>query len=229
MLATAFFESGVYAELSHATAHIALKANPPVVCAIHAAQVLGKSMTFEKDGLHYTRQITGGPLVTKIMIGKPKGIPTTSFKNPACETAGSKPSAKESAKPARTLEDIMDEVCDAECRLPFWTEGDDSYDSTTGMTKHAGYNEALEGEAADPNWADHEKLQRSAPTSARRNYHKLMALALKLRAAGDFNRANANAVQAASKAKTLGLGAQYTDSADELARVSHAAWKATHA
>lgn len=118
--AKAFFNPGVYSELSHGAEHIALKSDPPVICAIHAAQVLGKPMTMQEDRVHYTRNINGKP-VTKIMIGRPKGIPTTSIHDPKCETAGTK-EAKDLPKPEPTMEEIMDEAEHYGCMLDLWKD-----------------------------------------------------------------------------------------------------------
>lgn len=75
---------GVYAEVSHAVEHLAVKFGAPVVCAVHAANVLGKRIHVEDDGVHYTRPMAGIGMVTKVLVGNPRSIPTTNFQHPDC-------------------------------------------------------------------------------------------------------------------------------------------------
>ncbi len=83
-----FHVSGYYGEVSHKVEAIALAAGAPAVCSAYVPAILGKHIQPEPDGLHYTRSITGVGNVTKIMLGNPRGIPTTDPKNPSCPVAG---------------------------------------------------------------------------------------------------------------------------------------------
>lgn len=75
---------GFYAEVSHAVEHLALKFGAPVVCAVYAANVLGKKIHQEEDGVHYTRPMAGIGMVTKVLVGNPRSVPTTNFQHPDC-------------------------------------------------------------------------------------------------------------------------------------------------
>jgi hypothetical protein len=79
-----FHLPGYYAEVSHKPEELARSYNAPVVCATFASKVLGKPVTIEEDGLHYTRMLGGVGRVTKVLVGMPKGVPTTAFKAPDC-------------------------------------------------------------------------------------------------------------------------------------------------
>ena len=81
---TSFKTNGNYAEVSHKIQDIALAAGAPVVCALYAEKVLNKDVDPQPDGVSYKRVITGfGPAV-KVMVGKPKGVPTTAWEHPSC-------------------------------------------------------------------------------------------------------------------------------------------------
>lgn len=62
---------GVYGEVSHAVE--ALAAGVPVVCAVHVPEVLHKPVVPLEDGVHYQRRLEGIGVVTKKMVGNPKG------------------------------------------------------------------------------------------------------------------------------------------------------------
>jgi len=79
-----YHERGHYGEVSHKVEATALAAGAPVVCAAYVPQILGKPVEKEKDGLHYTRNIQGLGAKTKIMLGRPNGIPVTSFQDAVC-------------------------------------------------------------------------------------------------------------------------------------------------
>ena len=69
-----YSRGGVYGEVSHAVERLAQGA--PVVCAVNVPMVLGKTIVPEADGVHYQRSLKGVGMVTKKMIGSPKGIPS---------------------------------------------------------------------------------------------------------------------------------------------------------
>lgn len=108
-LRTNFKTSGHYGEVSHGVEKIVLAASPPVVCAVYADDVLKKPIAPEPDGLRYTRSLSGVGNVTKILVGKPKGVPTTSLNNPSCP-AGPPPEVK-------LATDDGDDVCDLDAHL----------------------------------------------------------------------------------------------------------------
>lgn len=76
-------ETGFYGEVSHKVRDIALAAGTPVVCASLAGIVLGKNVTIVSD-IEYQRQLGGLGVVTKTLVGRPRGVPTTTHKNPVC-------------------------------------------------------------------------------------------------------------------------------------------------
>jgi hypothetical protein len=78
------FQTGFYAEVSHKVEHLCQKMNVPVVCAEHAKTVLKKQITPSDDLLHYERNLSGVGVVTKVLVGRPRGIPTTTWDNPSC-------------------------------------------------------------------------------------------------------------------------------------------------
>jgi hypothetical protein len=70
-----------YAEVSGAVEHIAIKSGCPVVCASLVEGVLGKPTNgYEDDNVHYIRNFDGHNH-TKIMIGRPRGISTLSYRD----------------------------------------------------------------------------------------------------------------------------------------------------
>ncbi len=77
-------KSGYYGEVSHKVEDIALAAGSPVVCSLDAEGVLRKKLEHLPDGVHYSRTLGGLGKVTKIMVGRPKGVSTTTAQNPSC-------------------------------------------------------------------------------------------------------------------------------------------------
>lgn len=65
---------GIYGEVSHAVEK--LSAGAPTVCAIHVPKVLGKPVIPLEDGVHYQRKLEGVGLVTKKLVGSPRGVPS---------------------------------------------------------------------------------------------------------------------------------------------------------
>ena len=68
-VASSFFDSGRYAEVSHRMEELAFEAGAPIVCAVYARDVLKKSIEPTSDGVHYRRAIKGVGDVTKVIIG----------------------------------------------------------------------------------------------------------------------------------------------------------------
>lgn len=66
-------QDGVYCEVSHAVER--LLAGLHVVCAIHVPKVLNKVVVPTPDGVKYERKLEGVGMVTKKMVGAPKGVP----------------------------------------------------------------------------------------------------------------------------------------------------------
>jgi hypothetical protein len=81
---TKFKRPGFYGEVSHKVLDIALAAGAPVVCASYVGKILGKSVDPQPDGVSYRRTITGVGPVVKVLIGMPRGIPTTNWESPRC-------------------------------------------------------------------------------------------------------------------------------------------------
>lgn len=79
-----FHAPGVYGETSHKVEHVAAKGDPPVVCSVEVARVLGKKIRPSEDGIHYVRHITDVGDVEKVMMGRPLGIETTRYSQPSC-------------------------------------------------------------------------------------------------------------------------------------------------
>jgi len=84
ILRRGFHAPGVYGETSHKVEHAAAKGDPPVVCSVEVARILGKKVRPSGDGIHYTRYITDVGDVEKVMMGRPIGIETTRYSEPAC-------------------------------------------------------------------------------------------------------------------------------------------------
>lgn len=74
---------GYYGEVSHSLKEMALKHNAPVVCAVYASQIIGRPVDPVGD-LEYRRSLSGVGMITKMLVGNPKGIPTTSHTSPSC-------------------------------------------------------------------------------------------------------------------------------------------------
>ena len=83
-LRTKYKESGVYGEVSHKVKDIALAAGAPVVCNAFVPQILGKPVDPQDDGISYARNLAGVGRVVKVLVGNPKGVPTTSATRPLC-------------------------------------------------------------------------------------------------------------------------------------------------
>ena len=89
-LRTKFKKPGYYGEVSHKVEAIALAAGVPVVCNVYVEKVLGKPVEPEPDGLHYSRVIANVGRHTKLLVGHPKGIPTTKYESPSCPVGGTR-------------------------------------------------------------------------------------------------------------------------------------------
>jgi hypothetical protein len=77
-------EPGHYGEVSHRMEELALDAGAPVVCAMYAPEVLNKPVEFANDGVHYRRKIKNVGEVTKVLVGRPRGVPITPGDAPHC-------------------------------------------------------------------------------------------------------------------------------------------------
>lgn len=78
------FRLGVYGEVSHKVKDIVLAAGTPVICNAYVGEILGKQITPLSDGISYERTLAGIGKVTKVMVGEPRGVPTTNPHNPVC-------------------------------------------------------------------------------------------------------------------------------------------------
>lgn len=83
-VANSFFALGHYAEVSHRMEELAFDAGAPLVCAVYASDVLNKDVAPARDGIHYRRAIKGVGEVTKVIVGRPRGLPVTSSDRPSC-------------------------------------------------------------------------------------------------------------------------------------------------
>ena len=84
LLSTIYKQPGFYSEVSHAVEHIAAKAGAPAVCAVYVPNIIKKQIEPADDGIHYSRILGGVGNVTKILVGRPRGIPTTDYDHPVC-------------------------------------------------------------------------------------------------------------------------------------------------
>ncbi len=111
---------GVYAEVSHAIEHMSEGA--PVVCAVYVPRVLHKVVTPMEDGVHYSRQLGGMGVVTKKLVGNPRGVPSGSEHScPVPENPG-KPLAPEDAPKyaaSMRMSFVMEQAEHASCQLDF--------------------------------------------------------------------------------------------------------------
>lgn len=82
-LRTKYRQPGVYGEVSHKVQEIALAAGAPVVCAALAPVILGKPVEQVSD-LEYRRNLEGVGNVKKMLVGRPRGVPTTDADHPSC-------------------------------------------------------------------------------------------------------------------------------------------------
>lgn len=102
---TIFNRDGYYAEVFHKVKDIALASGAPVVCATYVSEVLGKPIE-PVDEISYRRNISGVGLVTKVMVGFPRGIPTTSAQDPTCPIRPRV--ARQSVAHLADIEDVVD-------------------------------------------------------------------------------------------------------------------------
>lgn len=84
MLRSKFKRPGFYSEMSHRALDIVLAAGAPVVCASYVSKILGKDVEPAEDGIHYKRNISGVGVVSKVMVGHPRGVNVTDYSNPHC-------------------------------------------------------------------------------------------------------------------------------------------------
>lgn len=98
------FKDGFYSEVSHKVEHLCEKMGVPVVCAEHAKAVLKKQLDVQPDGIHYSRTLSGIGAVTKVLVGKPRGVPTTSWDAPDCPIDG--PEKIASTEPDKALDHL---------------------------------------------------------------------------------------------------------------------------
>jgi len=104
-----FNAAGYYGEVSHGMEALARVSNASAVCSAHVEQILGKRIHRLPDGVHYKRSIKGLGTVEKMMVGRPKGIETTSIKNPVCGMTASAFVASEE------VDDLMDYTAHLSC------------------------------------------------------------------------------------------------------------------
>jgi hypothetical protein len=83
-IARRFLRAGEYGEVSGAVEKLVTRAGAPVVCAAYVPEVIGKPVDAEEDGQHYSREIRGAGRHTKIMVGRPKRVPTTTYASGEC-------------------------------------------------------------------------------------------------------------------------------------------------
>ena len=84
-LRSMFKKTGYYGEASHKVLEISLNAGAPVVCPAYVSKILGKHITPNQEKvISYFRNLEGVGMVEKVMLGTPKGIPTTDAENPIC-------------------------------------------------------------------------------------------------------------------------------------------------
>lgn len=79
-----FDAPGNYGEVSHRMETLSKRFNLPAVCAVDARHVLGKTIEILPDGLHYKREIVHVGMVTKIMVGRPRGVLTMPLASARC-------------------------------------------------------------------------------------------------------------------------------------------------
>lgn len=100
-----FAEPGVYGEVSHKIKEIVLSLNVPAVCASFVSQVLKKTVKVEGP-LEYSRALGDLGNVTKILVGRPRGIPTTLSGSPSCPLEGARVAAAEDEEDAWDRTDL---------------------------------------------------------------------------------------------------------------------------
>ena len=82
-LRTKFKQTGYYGEVSHKVKGIVVSSGAPAVCAVYVDDVLRKPIKAVGE-LEYQRNLKGVGAVTKMMVGRPKGVPTVNPKRPSC-------------------------------------------------------------------------------------------------------------------------------------------------
>jgi len=118
MIVDRFRDPGVYGEVSHAVE--ALTSTIPVVCVEYVAEILGKVVIPQPDGIHYQRKLEGLGMVIKKMVGHPKGIPVGSGGGcPIPENPGEplKPGESLEKTAAEKLSQALDLAEHAACQL----------------------------------------------------------------------------------------------------------------
>lgn len=116
---------GVYTEVSHGVEK--LVAGAPVVCAVYVAGVLNKTVAPTDDGVHYQRELEGVGVVTKKLVGTPKGAPSgPEGQCPIPKHPGKPMAPGDDPKLAAAAElDAAFELAEhAGCQLDLW-DGDD--------------------------------------------------------------------------------------------------------
>lgn len=75
---------GYYGEASNKLKDLFVSIDTPVVCGAFVTQVLGKTVEVLEDGISYTRSLSNIGKVTKVLFGRPRGIPVTTYQSPQC-------------------------------------------------------------------------------------------------------------------------------------------------
>jgi len=84
MIRSKFKQPGYYGEVSHKVEAMAVAAGTPAICAAYVDDITGKRIEGLSDGLHYKRNLGPVGTVTKMMVGRPKGVPVTDPTRPSC-------------------------------------------------------------------------------------------------------------------------------------------------
>lgn len=84
MIPRKFRTPGTYGEVSGAVERVVQKARVPAVCTAYVPDVIHKRIEAMPDGLHYAREITGVGRHVKVLVGRPRGVPTTTLEAAAC-------------------------------------------------------------------------------------------------------------------------------------------------
>jgi hypothetical protein len=110
-LRSKFLKPGIYGEVSHKVQDIALSAGAPVVCPVYVSEIIHKSITPGKTPISYVRMLRGVGAVEKVMVGNPRGIPTTDAQNPVCPAIQPEASAAHMATEDRMSDMTMHQAC----------------------------------------------------------------------------------------------------------------------
>lgn len=86
-LRSKFKKSGYYGEVSHKVKDIVVASGAPAVCPSYVKEVLRQPITPVGDGLEYERALGDLGPKTKMMVGRPRGVPTTDPRRPECPAA----------------------------------------------------------------------------------------------------------------------------------------------